>query len=358
MRRLECARSAAPEIAGRFILDDEIEESTTAESLGEVWSNLADVTRGLVAEEVDARNIAAIISRELRALTKKACSIAEREMKEAGKGEPPGQYCMLVLGSGGRGESLLAMDQDNAIIFDEGEPGGDKDLWFEALGKRVAEILDTVGVPFCDGGIMASNAQWRMDLNGWRDVVGKWISRSNKEDIMNADIFFDCRAVHGNSELLTILKREALSAASSSDHFIRLLTAASAKFTTPLNWRGKIKTKNGRVDLKRGGLMPLFSMARVLAVRYGIEARATPERLRLAKDQLPTGGHLIEDLCEAHRIMLDTILKQQLRDIDAGLGLSNRVNPNVLSKYDLEVLTWAIEQCSSLADLLGVPAIP
>ena len=175
-----------------YILDDEIEESTTRESLGEVWSHLADVTRGLVAEEVDSRDIAAIISRELRALTKKACVIAEREMLDAGEGEPPVDYCMIVLGSGGRGESLLAMDQDNAIIFENGAPGSETDKWFEALGKRVADILNIVGVPYCDGGIMGSNAEWRMEMDGWRQKIETWLTRSNTKDTLNSDIFFDC----------------------------------------------------------------------------------------------------------------------------------------------------------------------
>ena len=338
-----------------FILDDEIEESTTPESLGEVWSHLAEVTRGLVAEDVDSRNIAAIISRELRALTKKACVIAEREMRDAGSGDPPVEYCMLVLGSGGRGESLLAMDQDNAIIYENGARGGVVDQWFESLGKRVSEILHRVGVPYCHGGIMASNSQWRMDIEGWRGKIENWLTRSSKEDIMNSDIFFDCREVHGNASLLATIRSEALESAGHADNFLKLLSVNAARFDVPLNWRGKIKTSQGRVDLKMGGLMPLFSTARVLALRHSIDARATPERLLEAKDKMTSGAHLADDLCEAHRVLLDIILKQQLRDIDAGHSLSNRVNPTELSKYDLEILTWAIGQCSALPDLLDVP---
>ena len=64
-----------------------------------------------------------MISRELRALTARACELAEAEMAEAGLGEAPAPYALLVLGSGGRGESLLAMDQDNALIYADGRPG-------------------------------------------------------------------------------------------------------------------------------------------------------------------------------------------------------------------------------------------
>ena len=52
-----------------------------------------------------------------------------------GKGYAPVPWTMLVLGSAGRGESLLAMDQDNAIVFDEGPPGGAADQWFEEMGN-------------------------------------------------------------------------------------------------------------------------------------------------------------------------------------------------------------------------------
>ena len=48
---------------------------------------------------------------------------------------------MLVLGCAGRDESLLALDQDHAIVFAAGEPDGGEDRWFTRLGERVADIL-------------------------------------------------------------------------------------------------------------------------------------------------------------------------------------------------------------------------
>ena len=55
----------------------------------------------------------------------------------------------MILGSGGRGESLLAMDQDNAIVFAEGSEGGKADNWCEQLGRRMSDILDGAGVSYC-----------------------------------------------------------------------------------------------------------------------------------------------------------------------------------------------------------------
>ena len=159
-------------------LGDGILRAESTEELGVVWAGLTTVARGLVSEDVDPRDIAAVISRELRALTGRACDLAEQEMVAEGNGEPPTPYAMFVLGSGGRGESLLAMDQDNAIVFAAGEPGGEADQWFEDLGQKVAVTLNEAGVVFCKGGIMASNAQWRMNASRWRDTVSEWLSKS------------------------------------------------------------------------------------------------------------------------------------------------------------------------------------
>jgi DNA polymerase-3 subunit epsilon/CBS domain-containing protein len=108
---------------------------------------------------------------------------------------------VLVLGSAGRGESLLAADQDNAIVYATGEPGAREDQWFEALGIEIAAILDAAGVPFCKGGVMARNPQWRMSAGRWKATVESWVRRQRPKDLLNVDIFFDGVPVHGDLAL-------------------------------------------------------------------------------------------------------------------------------------------------------------
>ena len=105
-------------------LGDEIDETCDVGTLAAAWAKLPHVAESLIAEGVSARDIAAVISRELGAATRQAAVIAEKRMREEGHEEPPCAYAVAVLGSAGRGESLLAMDQDNALVFDEGAGGG------------------------------------------------------------------------------------------------------------------------------------------------------------------------------------------------------------------------------------------
>ncbi|MGI9507711.1 MAG: DUF294 nucleotidyltransferase-like domain-containing protein, partial [Geminicoccaceae bacterium] len=252
-------------------LGDNLAGASSAAELGRVWAGLAAVAATLAHEKIDARDISEIISSELQALTRRACEIAEREFLQSGKGGPPVPYAMLVLGSGGRGESLLAMDQDNAVVYQEGEPESDTDRWFEALGARVATILNEAGVAFCQGGVMASNAAWRKDAAHWRMTVNDWLKISSPDNILSADIFFDGRPVHGDLDLARKLMRDAREAAGRSPAFLGALARQAADIDPPIGWFGRFKTREGRVDLKKGGLMALFSSARVLAIKYGLE---------------------------------------------------------------------------------------
>lgn len=352
------ARDLLRQRAGDAVsLGDCIESAQSSAELGRIWADLTMVVRALVHEDVDARDIAAIVSRELRALTRRACELAERELAEAGEGTPPEPYAMLVLGSGGRGESLLAMDQDNAIVFREGQPGAAADRWFEALGKRVADILNDAGVAYCKGGVMASNPEWRKDLAGWRGTLESWISRSRPEDLLSSDIFFDALPVHGEAGLAEALDAEARTLAKGARPFLRFLALNASRFDLPLGWFGRLTLDHGRVDLKLGGIMPVFSAARVVALEQGLTARSTPERLEAARELQLAPERIIDNLIEAHHVLLNLILRQQLRDIDRGLPLSNKVAPGELSGSEKQRLKWALEQIPSVADLLGTPAL-
>ncbi|MEM9358550.1 MAG: DUF294 nucleotidyltransferase-like domain-containing protein, partial [Pseudomonadota bacterium] len=308
--------------SGAVALGHNIAQAQSVAELGEIWPELTRVAAALVAEEVDARDIAAIISRELRELTRRAAALAEQELVSTGAGRPPCAYALLVLGSGGRGESLLAMDQDNAIVYEVGEPGDATDQWFERFGSRIADILNSVGVPYCSGGVMAKNAAWRKGMVQWSEAVQQWIVRADGKDILNADIFFDCRSVRGEAGLGEKVYRAAIDVAVDARNFQRALASNAAQFESPFGFLGRFRLSDGRLDLKKTGLFPIVATARVLALRNGNSERSTLNRLVSAKQNLPEQVDTIDALISAHRILLRSVLGQQLRDLDRGLRLN------------------------------------
>lgn len=220
------------------------------------------------------------------------------------------------------------MDQDNAIVYAEGEPEGEEDCWFARLGARVADMLHHSGVSFCKGGVMAKNPDWRMSAPRWKRRIDTWIRRTSPRDLMNTDIFFDAVAVHGDRALARNILDHAMEAGSASREFLHLLANNAADVRVPLGMLNRFRLRDGRMDVKMGGILPIFSAARVGAIRHRVGARATSTRLETVQRMTGVHAEVFENLIEAHRIILRAILKQQLYDLDQGIALSNKVAPD------------------------------
>ena len=110
--------------------------------------------------------------------------------------------------------------------------------------------------------------------------------------------------------------------------FWRCSPSGSAACVRALGLFGALRSKEGRVDLKRDGLLPLVSLARTLALRVGSTARATPERLR----EVAASGRLSETdattLAGIHADLMTRVLRQQLIDLEEGVRPSSRVAVN------------------------------
>jgi CBS domain-containing protein len=336
---------------GGVLLGDRIDQAADVGDLARTWGNVAQVAASLVQEGLSGREVAAVISRELGAMTGRAAMLAEQRMRDAGHGAPPCPYAVAVLGSAGRGESLLAMDQDNAIVFADGVPDGPQDRWFAILGAHVADILHAAGVPYCPGGVMAKNAPWRGSLATWQDRVRGWIRRSRPQDLLSVDIFFDLRGVHGDAGLATTLWRDAFDLAAGEVAFAKLLAETAGTVAPALSWFGGFKTAQGRIDCKKSGLFGIVSTARALAIRHHVIERSTATRLAgIAAAGLGAEGDL-DALTDAQATFLDLILAQQIRDIAAGIPPSNAVEVKRLSRRERARLHAALTAVANLDTL-------
>jgi len=321
-----------------LVLADDIGGAKSAAELAAVQTRLPAIAGGLLKEGIGARQIAAVISAVLRDISGRAAALACESLEAEGK-RAPARWCYLVLGSGGRGESLLAADQDNALVHDA---ASDDDPWFAELGKRASEIQDAAGIPFCRGQVMAMNRHLRHNLRGWRDEVALWIERLAPEALLNADIFYDFQPVAGDYSLASAL-RDSATALGRDPGFIRALAGTAARRGSALNIFGRFREEDGRVDLKRGGLLPIVSGGRVLALRLGSKATATPERWRAAVDQGFVRREDFARIDDAHEMILELILAQQIADLAAGRAPGTAVEVRRLLGLSRERLKQALK---------------
>lgn len=319
-----------------------------AAELADAHSRLTDVAAGLVADGLTGDAAARVVSNEIRALTGRAAAIAAAELEAGGYGPAPAPWCVLVLGSGGRGESLLSADQDNALVYDGSE---EDDGWFAALGSRLADLLDEAGVRRCSGGIMASNREWRGTVPAWRERVAGWLRRSAPDDLLHVDIFYDLLPVAGTLRLGRELHAAAVEAARGSPAFIASLVKSVAAMSLPIGILGRVRTQDGRVDLKMGGLLPLVGIARTLALRVGSGARSTPERIQDAGAAGRLSPSDAASLVRIHRTLLTLILRQQLEDLSGGVPPSGRISVGGLERSEQRSL---VRDLRALDDTLKV----
>ncbi len=329
-----------------IVLDDTLATAEDTAALAAAYARVPEVAGQLVSEGLTGLDVARVVSGELRALYGRAAELALDWLAADGRGKPPAPWSLLLLGSAGRGESLLGADQDNALIH--GGTDAD-DPWFQAFGGLIADYLDESGVTRCKGGVMAVNPEWRGTQKGWRERVDKWLVRADPKDLLNVDIFFDLVPVAGDADLGRRLRADAVEAASRTPPFLSLMAQSVRSFAPRFAMLGQLRVEDGRADLKRDGLLPLVSFARALALRIGSTAHATPDRLRDAADAGRIGGREAETLIEIHVELLSLILQQQLIDLRDGIRPSSRVAVKALPR---EVKTRLKDRLHRLAAIV------
>lgn len=337
----------------QLAIGDQITAAASARELATAHAALPGLAAALLADGLEARRVAAIISAEERAMTARAGELATGLLETEGAGPPPAPFCLLVLGSAGRGEALLAPDQDNALIVDDSYGGdlGAEDDWFTRWAHHVNRILDEAGVPLCKGGVMVRNRFWRRTLTEWRAQVDAWAARPEPENLLNVDIFFDFTPVLGERRLAAALRAHALDDAARARVLIRALAEQVMERSggALTLFGGFRKDERGRTDLKLGALLPIVSGARVLALAQRVEATSTAERLIAATERAGLAQDDARTLVEVHEMVLRLILRQQIADIAAGIPPSNAVDTAALARHERRALKRALET----VDLVG-----
>jgi CBS domain-containing protein len=334
-----------------LVLGDSVENATGPDEMRGVLENLPRLVRSLLSEGVGARNIASVISLVLRDMTARAAELAELSLHDDGWGPAPARYAVLILGSGGRGESLLAFDQDNAIVH-AGKPSDD--AWFAELGRRLNETLHAAGIPLCDGGVMAREPKWRKSLEEWRGEVHDWVFAVENQKVLNCDIFFDFQPVWGDHALAEELRGIALEKAAQSAFFLRYLAQNVAGMGGSIGLFGNFVTKQGRLNAKKFGLLPLVSAARMRAIRAHLPQTGTDERFSALKEAGLLHEDDLRDFIEVRELVLRVMLEQQLADIASGLSPSANIDPKRFDKRTRTRLRWAFKRLESLKQTCGI----
>ncbi len=265
-------------------------------------------------------------------------------MAESGWGGPPVPFAVLVMGSAGRGESLLNPDQDNGFILaDHADSENESvDRFFIELARRFTRGLEQAGFPLCAGNVMATNSLWRKTLTQWQAQVTGWVRSRDNQEIMFTDIFFDFRAISGSPELAPALRRHVTAAARDNLPFLAQISWLQHDRTSSVDLFGQLIAKDGpdkdAIDLKLRATKPLVEIVRLLALKNGVKATGTPARLAALVEARGLAGEDAASLSADVTFLLDRLLRHQIDRISARQLPDNCVKPESLDRLGRERL--------------------
>jgi CBS domain-containing protein len=290
----------------------------------------ADFTAALLNDGQDAVGIQRALVAQNDETTADVAEQTIAAMGQDGWGQPPVDFAVIVMGSSGRRESFLQPDQDNGLILgaypDEAHTA--IDAYFMEFSGRFTAALDAAGFPLCSGNVMATNPVWRKTLDQWIAQVNRWAWHRSGQAVLSADIFFDFRPVYGNTELATRLHESVIGIAAANPAFVHQICQQEARETAPISLFGNIipDDEDNQIDLKLRGTLPFVGLVRFMALRRGIAAIGTLDRLAAlaAADAISPALHA--DLVEDFSALTDVRLRRQLADHAAGMPVGNRLN--------------------------------
>lgn len=322
-RRLEgiledlTAARRADALVERIVAD--IGESGTVAEISAARARLPELVQDLLDGGAGPVTINRRLTRVSNAAAERLVRLAEEEL-----GSPPARFAFLALGSEGRGEQTLGSDQDSAIVYAGDAPGDAAAAhgWFHSLGRRVSGWLEQIGVPPCVGGMMASNPRWCVSLSSWKEMFGRWISEPEPRELLAFQVFFDFRAVQGDRGLAAALRRSIADRLGGEPSFFLHLARDALQRRLPAQFEGGIlrdllRAGSPLLDLK-DALVPFVSFARLYALRHGVEATNTLERLDALRERGVFKPPFHADLVGAYAFLAGARLAVQAASMRSG----------------------------------------
>jgi CBS domain-containing protein len=336
-------------------LRKDIGRADTVDALAFSAREVRGLGTAMLAQGVASEQLTQFVSALNDAVTERAIRLALRDHDVADIA-----FCWMGLGSEGRNEQTLATDQDNAIIFPDAE-GGDREATRARLllfAEEVNRILDACGFPLCKGDIMARNPKWCLSLGEWFDRFDDWIRNSDPEALLNASIFFDFRALHGDASLVERLREFLLDRVRDRPVFLRQMASNAMQTRPPLGLFGDIVvegTEGGTIDLKKQAARVFVDCARILALAAGVGAVSTADRLRACGPKIRMSEDDVATAVDAFQFVQMLRLRSQ-DSLDRGSGASepNRIDPATLNSLDRRILREALRQARKLQNRVAL----
>lgn len=339
---------------------DEMESQTTVEGLRSTRQNIHQILDTMIKENATAHEMCSLITELNDRLVRKVIAISEESMRREGYGNPPVEYCWLTMGSEGRREQTLSTDQDNAIIYQDVEPQWkvQTDEYFARLAKKIVDGLEQCGFPKCTGNVMATNPRWRHSVSDWKKEIEQWLESVEGEELRSFTIFLDFRPAYGHFALAEEIRSYLISLCRQDRYLLHRLAEDDEEHQVPLGVFGRILTERDKahqdeINIKHGGVMHIVNAMRIFALREGIHAISTMDRLQALTQKELFSQEDARNIQEAFNTLMVLRIRQNLKQLQEGKTASNYVCVKTLTKREYIRLKKSLSTAKWLQQLVA-----
>ncbi|MGO9762458.1 MAG: putative nucleotidyltransferase substrate binding domain-containing protein [Solirubrobacteraceae bacterium] len=323
--------------------------------LARAATHLPQLFRLLVDAGVPPRDIGRVLSLQHDALTVRLI-----DFSLSNNGPAPVAWAWLDLGSAARREFTLSSDQDNALAY-ETPPAGEEDAvdaCFARLGREVNAGLARCGFGVDNNDVLAGNRLWRMSKAAWIETFDECLRVPSESHLIRASVAFDFRPCAGGLAITATLS-ERIRAAREHPNFMRLMARTATGYPVALGFRGSLAVERrgesaGRLDLKRGAIIPLVNLVRFHALANGVTISPTLDRI----DAVASAGGIERGVADALREAFGVITRLRFEHhaelIAAGLAPDNLIDPGALAPIARGDLREALHTVRREQKRLGV----
>jgi CBS domain-containing protein len=279
-------------------------------------------------------------------------------------GPAPLAWAWLDLGSAARREFTLSSDQDNALAYANPEAGeeGAADAYFERLGSDVNDGLARCGIGVDNNGVLAGKRLWRMSKEGWLRTFAECLTEPDESHLIRASVAFDFRPAAGGLLLVSELT-DYIRDARHHPQFMRLLARTANGYPVALGFRGQLATgRDGdppdRLDIKRGGIIPLVNLVRFHALAHGVTISPTLDRIEAVANVGGLERDVADGLSEAWSVITRLRFDHHAAQIAEGSAPDNLIDPGALPPIARVDLREALHVVRRAQKRLGAWAPP
>src|SRR5438105_2148743 len=311
-----------------FALRHAVLQAADEDELAQAAARLPRLFLSLLDAGAAPADVGRVLSLQLDALTTRLIDFSIWR-----HGPAPAAWAWIVLGSAARRELTLGSDQENALAY-AGSDDPAVDAYFARFGAEVGAGLARCGFRPDPNEVVAGNRLWRMPGDAWLQVFRDCLEAPDRSHLLRATVAFDFRHGGGGLEVVAPLVQILRTAPSHAD-FVRRLARTATDFTPPLGFRGSLVVEregaeSGKLDIKRGGILPIVNLARFHALAKGITISGTLARLAAAREAGALGPEVAASLLEALEIVWRIRLQHHAAKLEAGEPPDNLVDPGQL----------------------------